>query len=132
MISDNSDKLLNYIVNANRENMKRGAHKLLQKENVVLPPGAVKVNQVPEAPHVFTRRNIPRGILNQPNMHTKNGTWGVLVVSKGALQYINKANDRTHYLVAPAKHVIEPMVMHEIQPATKDFQFILELYNLPN
>ena len=112
--------------------LKKGVQKILQKENVTLPPGAVKYKQIPKVPQVFTRNNIPKGILNQPNMHTREGTWGVLIVSKGALQYHTRSGEnRTYYLVAPAKHVIEPMVNHEIHPATKDFEFILELYKLP-
>jgi len=100
---------------------------------VTLPPDAIRYKQVPREPQVFTRYNIPEGILNQPNMHTREGTWGVLIVFKGALRYnTHSGQNQTYYLVAPAKHVIEPMINHEIHPATKDFEFILELYKLPN
>ena len=94
-----------------------------------LPSGVVKYSQVPKA-GLFVKDTIPKGLLRQHN--TKAGTWGVIRVEKGSLQYqINEPHTMTFKLEAPAQAIIEPTVFHEVKPLTDDVEFAVEFYRLP-
>lgn len=94
-----------------------------------LPSEVVKYSQVPKT-GFFVKDKIPKGLLRQHN--TKAGTWGVIRVEKGTLQYqINEPQTMTFKLEAPAQAIIEPTVFHEVKPLTEDVEFAVEFYRLP-
>eukprot|EP00566_Odontella_aurita_P027737 CAMPEP_0113543590 /NCGR_PEP_ID=MMETSP0015_2-20120614/10240_1 /TAXON_ID=2838 /ORGANISM="Odontella" /LENGTH=160 /DNA_ID=CAMNT_0000443761 /DNA_START=157 /DNA_END=639 /DNA_ORIENTATION=- /assembly_acc=CAM_ASM_000160 len=95
-----------------------------------LPAGVVKYSQVPAPPKTFTADKIPRGLLRQHN--TKAGTWGIIDVRKGRLEYqINEPERLVFELQAPAKGVIEPRVFHQVKALTDDVEFVVEFYRMP-
>ena len=94
-----------------------------------LPAGVVKYSQVPKG-KIFTKETIPRGLLKEHN--TKAGTWGVIQVSKGKLQYqINEPAVSIHILDSTTRGIIEPQVKHEVAPLSDDVEFVVEFYRLP-
>ena len=98
-----------------------------------LPSGVVKYSQVPKdgTGKVFTKDTIPKGLLKEHN--TKKGTWGVINVSKGQLQYqINEPQISVHILDSNTRGIIEPQIKHQVTPLTDDVQFIVEFYRYPN
>jgi len=96
----------------------------------ILPKNVVKYSQVP-ANGSFTAEKIPRGLLKQHS--TKKGTWGIIRVNKGSLEYqINEPSPpRIFELTAPAKGVIEPTVLHQVRALSDDLEFVVEFYRLP-
>lgn len=95
-----------------------------------LPSDVVKYSQVPKAPKTFTVTTIPKGILKEHT--TKSGTWGIINVMKGSLEYqINEPTIRKFELTAPSRGVIIPMVHHQVKPLTDDVEFIVEFYRVP-
>ena len=95
-----------------------------------LPDGVVKYSQVPKG-KVFTSTTIPRGLLKEHT--TKAGTWGVINVSKGQLQYqINEPSKTIHILDSKKHGIIEPQIKHEVSPLSDDVEFIVEFYRYPN
>lgn len=119
----------------------------------ILPAKAVKYSQLPKAtdengkPKVFTKATTPRGLLNRHN--TKVGTWGVLTIFKGTLEYkiaprgddlrkeVEGQDDAITYplqfVLDPSsrKGIIEPQRYHKVTPSD-DAEFIVEFYRLPN
>ena len=98
-----------------------------------LPKGVVKYSQVPKegTGKYFTKDTIPKGLLKEHN--TKRGTWGVINVSKGQLQYqINEPTLSIHIIDATTKGIIEPQIRHQVTPLSDDLQFIVEFYRYPN
>ena len=94
-----------------------------------LPSGVVKYSQLPKT-GAFVKDTIPKGLLRQHN--TKAGTWGVIKVQKGSLQYqINEPRTMTFKLEAPAQATIEPTVFHEVKPLSDDVEFAVEFYRMP-
>mmetsp|Transcript_44666 Transcript_44666/g.82846 ORF Transcript_44666/g.82846 Transcript_44666/m.82846 type:complete len:160 (-) Transcript_44666:315-794(-) len=95
-----------------------------------LPVGVVKYSQVPKPPKTFTADTIPKGLLKQHN--TKAGTWGIIDVRRGRLEYqINEPERLVFELQAPAKGVIEPRVLHQVKALTNDVEFVVEFYRMP-
>jgi len=76
-----------------------------------LPPDCVSYKQT----KVFTEHTVPAGLLRAHK--TKPGVWGKIVVVEGRLTYrINEPAVETHEL-SPALHgVVEPEVLHEVEP----------------
>lgn len=94
-----------------------------------LPSNVVKYSQVPKD-KVFTADKIPKGLLKQHS--TKKGTWGIINVQKGALEYkILEPTEQVFELQAPTKGVIEPTVLHQVRALTQDLEFVVEFYRLP-
>ena len=95
-----------------------------------LPDGVVKYSQVPKG-KVFTSTTIPRGLLKEHT--TKAGTWGVINVTKGQLQYqINEPSKSIHILDSKKHGIIEPQIKHEVSPLSDNVEFIVEFYRYPN
>mmetsp|Transcript_801 Transcript_801/g.1689 ORF Transcript_801/g.1689 Transcript_801/m.1689 type:complete len:173 (-) Transcript_801:215-733(-) len=117
----------------------------------ILPLNAVKYSQVPKVDtttgqtKVFTATTTPKGLLNRHN--TKVGTWGVIKVLKGTLEYkiaprgntmrreIEEEDDDVAYptqlILSPGKQgIIEPQRYHKVVPGD-DVEFIVEFHRLP-
>ena len=107
-----------------------------------LPSNVVKYSQVPGLTKPpFTANTIPRGLLKEHN--TKTGTWGVINVMKGSLEYkiVEPKPDRVFILQATAegsfsttslsKGIIEPTILHQVKALSDDLEFIVEFYRSP-
>jgi tellurite resistance-related uncharacterized protein len=93
-----------------------------------LPDDVVLYSQVPKNNPSFTATTIPKGLLK--NHSTKDGTWGVIRVLKGALQY--KIEDQPEILLDSGNPgVIEPQVLHSVSPLSDDVEFVVEFYRYP-
>ena len=72
---------------------------------------------------------IPKGLLKDHS--TKAGTWGVIDVSAGRLEYeiAGLASDppALFELVAPARGIIEPEALHRVTPLSNDLVFGVDL-----
>ena len=89
----------------------------------------VKYSQVPMRGG-FTKTTVPRGLLNRHN--TKEGTWGVINVSSGKLQYnIHEPAESVHVLEPNKRGIIEPRMYHHVVPLTDDVNFVVEFYRKP-
>jgi tellurite resistance-related uncharacterized protein len=96
----------------------------------VLPSGVIQYSRVPKE-GVFVEEKIPKGLLRRHS--TKQGTWGLIRVTKGSLQYqINEPQVATFRLDAPSQGVIEPAILHEVKPLTSDVEFAVEFYRFPD
>ena len=97
-----------------------------------LPSDVVQYSQVPKTPgSFFTADKIPRGLLQDHT--TKAGTWGVIRVTTGTLEYtIQEPTRSVHEITAESKPgIIEPEVKHHVKALTDDLQFVVEFYRLP-
>jgi tellurite resistance-related uncharacterized protein len=102
------------------------------KSMATLPPGVVKYSQVPAAGKTpFTKSTIPKGLLKRHN--TKDGTWGIIQVNQGKLQYvIDEGSHKGIYNLDPqTRGVIEPQVFHSVAPITDNVSFVVEFYRYP-
>lgn len=99
-----------------------------------LPSNVVKYSQVPSGSRKsFTRNTIPKGLLRRHN--TKEGTWGVINLSSGRLQYtVDEGPHKGIYkLDINTKGIIEPQVYHSVAPVgEEEVEFVVEFYRLPN
>eukprot|EP00977_Amphora_coffeiformis_P022882 scaffold11716_cov165-Amphora_coffeaeformis.AAC.5 len=99
-------------------------------EPPTLPANVVKYSQVPKEGTKFTADKIPKGLLKDHT--TKAGTWGLIRVSQGTLEYtIMEPQVLVQTLVAPATGVIEPQRLHHVKALTDDVEFVVEFYRLP-
>ena len=73
-----------------------------------LPDGLVNYTTLPTLDLCFTATTIPRGL--QSNHSTKEGTWGVIRVLKGTLEYT--LPDEVFKLTPDVPGVIEPTKLH--------------------
>lgn len=97
----------------------------------VLPPDVVQYSQVPGKGKFFTKTSVPKGLLKQHT--TKKGTWGVIRVSAGKLEYqINEPDVTSFELCTGVLGIIEPTVLHQVKPLTDDLEFVVEFHRLPN
>jgi len=122
----------------------------------ILPKGVVKYSQVPKEGKQFTGTTIPSGLLKTHT--TKKGTWGVIRVSQGLLEYSipipnpkakskskskAKATDdddddddqdqKYAFELSKDFHgIIEPLRLHQVRPLTPDVEFVVEFMRLPN
>eukprot|EP00527_Entomoneis_sp_CCMP2396_P006580 CAMPEP_0198144250 /NCGR_PEP_ID=MMETSP1443-20131203/14333_1 /TAXON_ID=186043 /ORGANISM="Entomoneis sp., Strain CCMP2396" /LENGTH=146 /DNA_ID=CAMNT_0043807609 /DNA_START=41 /DNA_END=481 /DNA_ORIENTATION=+ len=95
-----------------------------------LPAAVVKYSQIPKG-KVFTKETIPRGLLKEHT--TRAGTWGVIQVSKGELEYqINEPTESVHKLdsTTQTRGIIEPQIKHQVAPLSDDVEFVVEFYRL--
>jgi tellurite resistance-related uncharacterized protein len=114
----------------------------------LLPQDVEKYSQLPKSEgKVFTANSIPRGLLNRHS--TQDGTWGVLKILKGSLEYktaprgntmIKETENEDDNIIYPTQFVldpttrngiIEPRRFHKVQAASEDLEFIVEFYRLP-
>jgi len=105
----------------------------------ILPKEVIKYSQVPkgkEGNDFFTATTIPKGLLHKHS--TKKGTWGVINVSKGTLEYVIQRGDDSNpiqdifELKAPAEGIIEPQILHHVKAKTDDVEFVVEFHRFPN
>eukprot|EP00804_Cyclotella_cryptica_P005939 CCRYP_000205-RA/>CCRYP_000205-RA protein AED:0.18 eAED:0.18 QI:108/1/1/1/1/1/3/3506/172 len=96
----------------------------------VMPKDVVKYSQVPKVGTVFTATTIPSGLLKQHN--TKKGTWGIIRVLQGQLEYsIIEPERSTHILDKDNHGVIEPTRLHHVKALSSDLEFVVEFWRLP-
>jgi tellurite resistance-related uncharacterized protein len=87
-----------------------------------LPDNVVLYKQTP----IFDARTIPPGL--QHAHATKDGTWGLIVVSEGELLYRILEGDPEELRLSPQlAGVIEPGVRHEVS-APGEVKFHVEFY----
>lgn len=113
----------------------------------ILPKGLVKYSTVPKEGTQFTATTIPRGLLKEHS--TKKGTWGIIRVSQGLLEYtipkakvvvtsvdIDTSSDQQQQHVFELSKdfhgIIEPQRLHQVRPLTEDVEFVVEFMRLPN
>jgi tellurite resistance-related uncharacterized protein len=97
-----------------------------------LPAGVIKYSQVPAIGKTpFTKSTIPKGLLKRHN--TKEGTWGIIQVYQGKLQYmIDEGPHQGRYnLNAQTQGVIEPQIFHSVSPMSDNVSFVVEFYRFP-
>ncbi|KAL3790074.1 hypothetical protein ACHAWO_004831 [Cyclotella atomus] len=96
----------------------------------VMPDDTVKYTQVPKVGSVFTATTIPSGLLKEHN--TKKGTWGLIRVLKGQLEYkIIELEKSTHVLDKDNHGIIEPTKLHQVKALTDDLEFVVEFWRVP-
>mmetsp|Transcript_39453 Transcript_39453/g.95451 ORF Transcript_39453/g.95451 Transcript_39453/m.95451 type:complete len:158 (+) Transcript_39453:138-611(+) len=100
---------------------------VLQMAMPELPPEVGKYSQVPSADPYFTNDFIPKGLLK--NHSTKDGTWGVIRVNKGELQY--NIGEESFVLTTSKTGIIEPNIKHSVKSLSEDLEFVVEFYRLP-
>ena len=111
---------------------KRNVARLLSHSNMsVLPGDVIQYSQVPKTGHI-TADKIPSGLLK--NHSTKAGTWGIIRVDQGVLQYtIQEPTVRVFELRGPDdRGVIEPEVLHCVKALSDDLKFVVEFYRKAN
>mmetsp|Transcript_15374 Transcript_15374/g.22530 ORF Transcript_15374/g.22530 Transcript_15374/m.22530 type:complete len:178 (+) Transcript_15374:65-598(+) len=109
-----------------------------------LPKDVIKYSQVPKQGKVFTATTVPKGLLKQHN--TKAGTWGIIRLSKGRLEYkihASKVSDTDSQIdgtgdemlvfeLTPERSgIIQPTQLHQVKPITDDVEFVVEFLRLP-
>jgi tellurite resistance-related uncharacterized protein len=98
----------------------------------VMPRDVVQYSQVPNKKRNirFTSTTIPKGFLKEHT--TKQGTWGMIVLYQGRLEYqINQPTRQTFELSKNMPGIIEPGVLHQVRPLTDDVEFVVEFYARP-
>ena len=85
-----------------------------------LPSGAVAYKRTP----VFTSETTPEALLH--DHRTKAGTWGLIQVERGTLQYTIEGKE-SHILTPGSPGVVEPQVTHYVTPLG-DVAFFVEFY----
>jgi tellurite resistance-related uncharacterized protein len=96
----------------------------------ILPNNVVKYSQVPSGSKYFTSDKIPKGLLKEHN--TKSGTWGVIRVVQGTLQYTILEPKHVEFEITPANAgIIEPQKLHQVKALSEDLQFLVEFYRIP-
>ena len=99
-----------------------------------LPTNVVKYSQVPSGSKpCFTHNSIPKGLLRQHT--TKQGTWGVISIQRGRLQYTidEGLHKGVYHLNENKSGIIEPQVHHSVAPIdNEEVEFGVEFYRMPN
>jgi tellurite resistance-related uncharacterized protein len=84
------------------------------EETMILPPGLHAYRRTPD----FTEATIPKALLKAHT--TKDGTWGLIHVLEGRLAYrvIDPARPPRQTVLSAQQGpgVIEPMILHEVEP----------------
>jgi tellurite resistance-related uncharacterized protein len=91
-----------------------------------MPPGYVPYRRTA----AFRSGSIPEGLLRQHE--TKPGVWASLLVSSGALDFIELlgAGERRTRVDAGGRAVIRPRVLHRVEP-NGDVEFCVEFWRSP-
>jgi tellurite resistance-related uncharacterized protein len=98
-----------------------------------MPKDMVQYSQLPSKKRNirFTATTIPKGLLKEHS--TKQGTWGVIRLYQGRLEYqINQPKRQTFELSKDMPGIIEPSVLHQVRPLTDDVEFVVEFYGRPS
>lgn len=94
----------------------------------ILPSNVVKYTQVPKTK--FTATTIPSGLLKSHT--TKKGTWGVIRVFQGQLEYtIHEPEKSIHVIDKDHAGVIEPTMLHQVRAMSDDLEFVVEFWRVP-
>lgn len=95
----------------------------------ILPSNVVQYTQVPKVGKVFTATTIPSGLKKEHN--TKRGTWGVIRVSIGKLEYkILEPQKSVHVLDKETVGIIEPTKLHQVKSLSDDLEFVVEFWRV--
>jgi tellurite resistance-related uncharacterized protein len=98
-----------------------------------LPQDVVQYSQVPKPGSFFTATTIPKGLLRDHT--TRVGTWGVIRVSSGTLEYSIPQEEPSPVVVVECSPdlpgIIEPQVKHHVKALSEDLKFVVEFYRLP-
>jgi len=86
-----------------------------------LPPDYVAYKKTP----LFTNETVPKGLLH--DHRTKAGTWGLIQVEHGKLQYTIEGKE-VHVLEPDSPGVVEPEITHFVTPMG-DVAFFVEFYH---
>ena len=87
-----------------------------------LPADVSAYKRTPE----FTQDTVPAGLLSAHQ--TKEGTWGLIVVLAGNLEYrILEPEPQTIHLTEKLPGVVEPTILHEVEPRG-EVRFYVEFY----
>jgi tellurite resistance-related uncharacterized protein len=73
----------------------------------------------------FTQDTVPKGLL--ADHATKAGTWGVITVTEGRLEYVIPSEDETVILDSETPGIVEPDVSHHVKPLGP-VSFFVEFY----
>jgi tellurite resistance-related uncharacterized protein len=159
---------MSFVVKSVASRMRRNTiHPLLIQKNgntanddglmPILPNDVVKYSQVPKEGS-FTNTTIPKGLLNRHT--TKAGTWGVISILKGSLEYkiAPKGNKMkkdenyegeddhimypTQFILTPTTQngIIEPERYHKVQAVAgsddnendeEELEFVVEFHRVP-
>eukprot|EP00980_Cylindrotheca_fusiformis_P015978 scaffold4690_cov116-Cylindrotheca_fusiformis.AAC.8 len=92
-----------------------------------LPSDVEKYTQLPSLESYFSNDFLPPGLLKDHS--TKDGTWGVIRINKGKLQYT--IGDESFELTPSYPGIIEPDVKHSVKPLSDDLEFVVEFYRAP-
>jgi tellurite resistance-related uncharacterized protein len=93
-----------------------------------LPSTVEKYSQVPGRVDAFTATTIPSGL--SKNHSTKDGTWGVIRILQGLLEYT--IEEETFELSVEHPGIIEPNKKHSVKPITDDVEFVVEFWRAPD
>lgn len=101
---------------------------LLQMAMSELPPEMERYSQVPSNTSYFTNDFIPAGLLKDHS--TRDGTWGVIRINKGELQY--NVGEESFVLTTSNPGIIEPNIEHSVKSLSEELEFVVEFYRLPD
>lgn len=85
------------------------------------PDGVTLVRTTPE----FAADTVPDGLLRAHRV--ASGVWGCLRVGSGSVVFVLEATGETRLLAAGEAQVIEPDVLHHVEPGA-DARFVVEFY----
>ncbi len=91
--------------------------------DVSLPAGSRLVRTTP----AFTTDTTPAALLSSHRV--AEGVWGRLVVLEGAVTYCQEVTDETRMLGAGERQVIEPGVIHHVEPG-HGARFVVEFHRV--
>ena len=87
-----------------------------------MPPELIPYKRTPE----FDQDSVPAGLLAAHQ--TKAGTWGLIVVLEGELEYRILESEQEIVVLTPDRPgVVEPTVLHEVEPRGK-VRFYVEFH----
>jgi tellurite resistance-related uncharacterized protein len=90
-----------------------------------LPPDYVAYKRTP----TFSEADIPAGLLRQHK--TKPGVWGLIHVSRGALEYVIEGSADAPQIVTPGdRAVVLPEIEHHVAPRG-EVEFLVEFWRRP-
>lgn len=92
-----------------------------------LPSDVEKYTQLPSLESYFTNEFIPQGLLKDHT--TKDGTWGVIRLNQGKLQY--NVGGESFELSPSEPGIIEPNVKHSVKSLSEDLEFVVEFHRVP-
>jgi len=127
-----SENLSSLFLASSDDNSSYGNNKRQANGMPILPSNVVKYTTVPKDKN-FTTDTIPSGLLKEHS--TKEGTWGVIRVHQGKLEYtILEPEQSVHILDAESDNnigIIEPTMLHQTKGLSDDLKFVVEFCRVP-